>query len=85
MPKSGLKQVTIKRTKMEIYTEACYPCKITRTNHFPRCLRPQYMKLILSDFHDFKGISDAFFSFFQSVNNYLYFSHIDVTQIIKGN
>ena len=33
-----VKKVTMQCTRMKTHTEACYPCKITKTNHFPPTL-----------------------------------------------
>ena len=64
-------KVTMQCTEMKTRTEAYYLCKTTKTNHF---------------FPNFSDLNtDAFFTFCQSVDKHLHFSHIEVTLFIKGN
>ena len=37
-PKFLVKKVTMQCTKMKTHTEACFPSKLTKTNHFPPIL-----------------------------------------------
>ena len=76
-------------TKIKTHTDACYLCKINKTDHFSPILVTSIHKTdffliieIIWDPHIFQKLSLVFC---QSVNKHLHFSHIEVTLIIKGN
>ena len=84
-----VKKVTMQCTKMKTHTDACYPCKINKTNHFSPILVTSVPKTDFFRFYRFIWDSHIFQKLFlvfcQSVNKNLHFSHIEVTLIIKGN
>ena len=88
-PKVSVKKVTMQCTKMKTHTDACYPCKISKTNYFTHILGTSIHKTdsfllqrFIWDSHIFQNLSLAFC---QGVNKYLHFSHFEVTLTIKGN
>ena len=88
-PKVLVKKVTMQCTKIKTDTDACYPCKINKTNHFSPILVTSVPKndsyrlqRFILDSHIFQELSLVFC---QSVNKHLHLSHIKVTLIIKGN
>ena len=62
-----VKKVTMQCTKMKTHTDACYPCKINKTNHFRPILVTSVHKnwffLIIEIYMGFPYIPEAVFSF----------------------
>ena len=82
-------EVTMQCTKIKTHTDACYLCKINKTDHFSPILVTSIHKtvffLIIEIYMGFPYIPEAVSIFCQSVNKHVNFSHIEVTLIIKSN
>ena len=67
-PKVLVKKITMQCIKIKTHTDACYPCKINKTNHFSPILVTSIHKTdFFSDYRDLYGIPiyipEAVFSF----------------------
>ena len=66
-PKVLVKKVTMQCTKIKTHTDACYPCKINKTDHFSPILMTSMHKtdffLNTEIYKEFPYILEAVFSF----------------------
>ena len=86
-PKVLVKNLTLQCTRMQTHTEACFPCKLTKTDNFPSILVTSihetdsfWLYRFQWDSHTLQMLSSVFY---QRAVKHLHFSHTEVILIIK--